>query len=289
MQAKAQRMVRLDKERMLCDMQVNMSNALARSAHSLSLSEKRIVAACIAKTDQLPSMEAVKERGAWLVRLSAADYAETFDISLDSAYEQLQAAAKNLFRRYISATRQTKKGPEVYQCVWVGGVRYHKGEGWIELDWWHEIVPHLFNLAGEFTKYKLRQATALRSVYSWRLFELLQSWGGKGVYQPSLDDFCKAMEVPECYRKNFKSIRTRVIEPAVQELVEKNNMLITWKTLNAGRKVVGLDFTFQPMEAPDEEEPIEAIQPMIAEDQAYRDKLEANGQQRIDAALNEVA
>lgn len=281
-------MVRLDKEQMLCDMQVNMSNALARSAHSLSLSEKRIVAACIAKTDQLPSMEAVKERGAWLVRLSAADYAQTFDISLDSAYEQLQAAAKNLFRRYISATRQTKKGPEIYQCVWVGGVRYHKGEGWIELDWWHEIVPHLFNLAGEFTKYKLRQATALRSVYSWRLFELLQSWSGKGVYQPSLDEFCKAMEVPECYRKNFKSIRTRVIEPAVQELVEKNNMLITWKTLNAGRKVVGLDFTFQPMEAP-EEESIESIRLMIAEDQAYRDKLEANGQQRIDASLDPVA
>ena len=281
-------MVRLDKEQMLCDMQVNMSNALARSAHSLSLSEKRIVAACIAKTDQLPSMEAVKERGAWLVRLSAADYAQTFEISLDSAYEQLQAAAKNLFRRYISATRQTKKGPEIYQCVWVGGVRYHKGEGWIELDWWHEIVPHLFNLAGEFTKYKLRQATALRSVYSWRLFELLQSWSGKGVYQPSLDEFCKAMEGPECYRKNFKSIRTRVIEPAVQELVEKNNMLITWKTLNAGRKVVGLDFTFQPMEAP-EEESIESIRRVIAEDQAYRDKLEANGPQRLDASLEPVA
>ena len=281
-------MLRLDKDRMLCDMQVNMSNALARSAHGLSLSEKRIVAACIAKTDQLPNMEAVKERGAWLVRLSAVDYAETFDISLDSAYEQLQAAAKNLFRRYITATRDTEKGPEVYQCVWVGGVRYHKGEGWIELDWWHEIVPHLFNLAEESTKYKLRQATALRSVYSWRLLELLQSWQGKGRYHPSLDDFCKAMEVPECYRKNFKSIRTRVIEPAVQELVEKNNMLITWKTLNEGRKVVGLDFTFQPAEV-FEEESVESLMPMIAEDQAYRDKLEANGQQRIDAALDPVA
>jgi plasmid replication initiation protein len=288
MQTKAQTMIKLDKEQMLCDLQVNMSNALARSAHNLSLSEKRIVAACIAKTDQLPSLEAVKERGAWLVRLSAADYAETFDVDLDTAYDQLQAASKNLFKRYITATRQTKKGPEIYQCVWVGGVRYHKGEGWIELDWWHEIVPHLFNLAGEFTKYKLRQATALRSAYSWRLFELFQSWRGKGVYQPSLDDFCKAMEVPECYRKNFKSIRTRVIEPAVQELVEKNNMLITWKTLNAGRKVVGLDFTFQSMEVP-EEEPVESIRPMIAEDQAYRDKLEANGQQRIDAVLDKVA
>lgn len=287
MQAKAQHMIRLDKDRMLCDMQVNMSNSLARSAHGLSLSEKRIIAACIAKTDQLPSMEAVRERGAWLVRLSAADYAETFDVDLDTAYDQLQAAAKNLFKRYISAVRDTKNGPEIYHCVWVGAVRYHKGEGWIELSWWHEIVPHLFNLAGEFTQYKLTQATALRSMYSWRLFELLQSWKGTGCYQPTLDDFCKSMEVPESYRKNFKLIRTRVIEPAVQELVEKNNMPITWKTHNAGRKVVGLDFMFKPAEVL-EEEPDESIRPMIAEDQAYRDKLEANGQQRIDAALNEV-
>jgi plasmid replication initiation protein len=107
-------------------------------------------------------------------------------------------------------------------------------------------VPHLFNLRGQFTKYKLRQASALRSVYSWRLFELLQSWQSEGHYTPSLDAFCKAMEVPASYRKNFKEIRTRVIEPAVQELTEKNNMLITWSTQNAGRKVIGLDFEFEP-------------------------------------------
>lgn len=246
MKPKLQHVIKLDNEKVLRDLQVNMSNSLARSAHSLSLSEKRIVAACIAKTDQMPNMDEVQQRGAWLVRLSAADYAATFDISLDSAYEQLQGAAKTLFRRYISTTRKTKKGLEVYHCVWVGGVRYHKGEGWIELDWWHEVVPHLFNLRGKFTKYKLRQASALRSVYSWRLFELLQSWESDGCYQPSLDAFCKAMEVPASYRKNFKEVRTRVIEPAVQELIEKNNMLITWTTQNAGRKVVGLDFKFEP-------------------------------------------
>lgn len=55
-----------------------------------------------------------------------------------------------------------------------------------------------------------------------------------------------AMDVPESYTKNFKEIRRRVIEPAVAELIQKNNMIITWKTQNAGRKVIGLDFKFQP-------------------------------------------
>lgn len=243
---KLQHVHKLDSEQPLAELQVNMSNALTRSAHSLSLAEKRIVAACIAKTDQIPNMTQVRQRGAWLVRLSAADYAEAFDVDLNTAYEQLHGASENLFNRYIRTTRKTRKGIEEYKFRWVGGVKYHKGEGWVELDWWHEVVPHLFGLRGEFTKYKLKQASALRSKHSWRLFELLQSWRDKGRYQPTIEEFCLAMDVPASYLKNFKEVRRRVIEPSVAELIQKNNMLITWSTQNAGRKVIGLDFKFGP-------------------------------------------
>lgn len=241
---KLQHVHKLSQDQQLAEMQVNMSNALTRCAHGLSLAEKRIVAACIAKTDQMPNMTHVRERGAWLVRLSAADYAETFGVDSDTAYDQLQDASEKLFTRYIRTTRQTRKGLVEYKFRWVGGVKYHKGEGWVELDWWHEVVPHLFGLRSEFTSYKLRQASALRSAYSWRLFEVLQSWQGTGRYQPTIEEFCLAMDVPEAYTKDFTDIRRRVIEPAVTELIQKNNMLITWATQKAGRKVIGLDFKF---------------------------------------------
>ena len=243
---KLQHIHKLDPDQQLADLQVNMSNALTRSAHGLTLAEKRIVAACIAKTDQVPNMAQVRQRGAWLVRLSAADYAETFGVDRNTAYEQLKGASENLFSRYIRTMRQGRKGMVEYKFRWVGGVRYHEGEGWVELDWWHEVVPHLFGLRSEFTSYKLKQASALRSAYSWRLFEVLQSWQGTGRYQPSIEDFCLAMDVPDSYKKNFKELRRRVIEPAVVELVQKNNMIVTWTTQNAGRKVIGLDFKFGP-------------------------------------------
>ena len=229
----------------LSEMQVNMSNDLTRSAHGLNLSEKRIIAACIAKTDQMPGLEEVRRRGGWLVKLTAKDYAKTFDVDLNTAYEQLQAGAKSLFQRYIRTTRMTRKGLKVRECHWVGAVEYHEGEGTVELDFWHEIVPHLFGLGVHFTRYKLWQTSALRSTYSWRLFELLQSWLSEGSYETPIDDFCVAMDVPDSYRKNFKEIRTRVIEPAIKELTEKNNMTITWQPRNAGRKVIGLIFKFE--------------------------------------------
>lgn len=243
---KVQHTHKLDIEQPLASLQVNMSNALTRAAHGLSLAEKRLIASCIAKTDQVPNMTQVRQRGAWLVRLSASDYAETFGLDMTTAYEQLRAASENLFKRYIRTTRKTRKGVEEYKFVWVGGVRYHHGEGWVELDWFHEVVPHLFGLRSEFTSYKLKQASALRSSYSWRLFELLQSWQDTGHYQPDIEDFCRAMDVPESCRNDFGRLRKRVIEPAVAELIQKNNMLIRWETQRAGRKVIGLHFKFEP-------------------------------------------
>lgn len=242
---KLQHVHKLDQEQPLAELQVNMSNALTRAAHGLTLAEKRLVAACIAKTDQIPNMAQVRQRGAWLVRLSAADYAETFGVDLDTAYTQLHSASETLFKKHITTTRKTRKGIEKYKFVWVGGVRYHEGEGWVELDWFHEVVPHLFGLRASFTSYKLKQTSALRSKHSWRLFELLQSWQSTGLYQPSIEEFSLAMDVPESYTKNFKEIRRRVIEPAVKELIAKNNMLISWTTQNAGRKVIGLEFRFR--------------------------------------------
>lgn len=222
---------------------VTMSNALIRSAHSLSLAEKRLVAACIAKTDQISAAK-VRMTSSWTVRISARDYAETFDLTPQTAYEQLKAAGDNLFDRYIRTMRPSKRGEEEYKFRWVGAVKYHDAEGWIELSWFPEVVPHLFGLRREFTTYKLKQASALRSIYSWRLFELLQSWRTQGRYTPTIEQFQLAMDVPAGYAKDFKALRIRVIEPAVLELIEKNGMTITWEPQRIGRKTVGIDFKF---------------------------------------------
>lgn len=234
----------LDQDAQLVERNVNMSNALTRAAHGLGLAEKRLIASCIAKNDSVKMAE-IHRKGAWTVRLSAMEYAETFAIGLDAAYEQLQQASKSLFNRYIRTTRSTPKGPEECQFRWVGSVKYHKGEGWVELHWWHEVVPHLFGLRKEFTSYKLKQTAALRSAYSWRLYECLKSWAATGRYSPSIEDFHRAMDAKDSQRSNFKELRKRVIEPAVAELIEKNGLLIEWETVTQGRKVVGLDFKFR--------------------------------------------
>jgi plasmid replication initiation protein len=52
------------------------------------------------------------------------------------------------------------------------------------------------------------------------------------------------MEATEKQRSDFGKIRTKIIEPAVKELQEKDGWLIQWHPIKAGRKVTALKFNF---------------------------------------------
>lgn len=226
---------------------VTMSNALTRAGHGLTLAEKRIVASAVAKLDSrraLPPGEVPR------TRITAAEYAETFQVDLDTAYDQLQDAAKQLYKRSITffepAFRRNGKPlpPTMVQMRWVGSVKYQKGEGWVELAWWPDLLRHLLGLKKQFTTYQLQQASALRSAYSWKLLELLMRFKDSGHAEYAIEDFCASMDATEKQRSDFNNIRRRMIEPAVKELQEKDGWLIQWHPIKAGRKVVGLRFDF---------------------------------------------
>ena len=116
----------------------------------------------------------------------------------------MQTAGKKLVDRHLM---YSPDGQRKNWMNWVGRAEYHDGEGWIELHWWHELLPHLFMLRKQFTTYQLKQAAALRSVYSWRLMERLQQYAdddgaGRAVF--TLDDFCDSLQVPPSCVKHYR-------------------------------------------------------------------------------------
>jgi plasmid replication initiation protein len=226
---------------------VTMSNALTRAGHGLTLSEKRIVAIAASKLD---SRQTLRPGEVPTTKIAAAEYAETFDITLDAAYQQLSAAAKALHKRHITFFEPSFKRngkalkPTRVEMNWVGQVNYQEGEGWVELHWWPALMRHLVGLKKQFTSYQLQQASALRSAHSWRLLELLMRFKSTGWAEYSIEDFCEAMDATEKQRADFAKIRTKIIEPAIKELTEKDGWLIQWLPVKAGRKVKAIRFNF---------------------------------------------
>ncbi|MDD5503244.1 MAG: replication initiation protein [Candidatus Thermoplasmatota archaeon] len=231
------------------ELNVNMSNALVRAAHGLTLAEKRVVSVCIAKTDSVR-----QNKEGYRFKLTADEFAETFDVDTNTAYEQMVFAGDNLMKRIAKKIEKGKSGNIVeHKWNWMSAVIYHHGEGWIELEFSHYMTPHLTLLRQQFTSYKLKQASDLRSIYSWRLFELLMQFKTTGVLHIDIGEFCHAMEAPESAVKDFAQLRKRIIEPAVAELKAKNGMDIEWAAKRqGGRKINALEFVFlkQPRPAP---------------------------------------
>lgn len=241
------------------DRWVTISNAMARARHGLTLSEKRLLFIAIAKLDSRQNVPASPP----VVKITAQEYAETYQVDTRTAYESLKAAAQVLFdKRKITfyepliagarrpGARKPKKQqqkPALTEMRWVGRATYQDGDGWVELAFWHEIVPHLMGLQKQFTTYQLQQTHALRSVYSWRLLEMLTSYAKENVgwMEISIEDFCTAMEATEKQRQNFAAIRRKIIEPAIKELREKDGWKIEWRPVGGGRKVKGLHFDYQ--------------------------------------------
>lgn len=232
-------------EKPLGERQVSMSNQLARAAQGLNLSEKRLISIGLAATDSVPASHlANAAREGWELTVNAKTYAEQFGIAQQTAYEQLQAASEKLFVRYIRFERPGRRGkPETIKFRWVSKVQYMPGDGYVKLSFTPDVAPHLLGLRKQFTTYKLRHAAALDSVYAWRLFELLRSWLSTGLYAPTIEDFADAMEAPASARKDFKVMRTRIIEPAVSSIQAKAGLLIEWSPVRGGsRRVTSLEF-----------------------------------------------
>ena len=215
---------------------VSLSNELVRAAHGLTLTEKRVLMLAVSKLDS-----AAKPTPENLVsKITVLELVSEYGLDSKSAYKQAYDAVEHLMNRYI---RFVHEGIET-RMQWVGQANYKQDEGYIELEFWHKLSPMLFELKNKFTSYQLNRAGVLRSVYSWRLFELLMQFKKTGLLNISIDDFNHAMEAPESLRANFSNLRNRVIEPAVKEIREKDGLAVEWEAIKAGRKVKALKFTF---------------------------------------------
>lgn len=227
---------------------ITMTNALTRASHGLTLAEKRIVMCAVSKLD---SRKPLPPGTVPVTRITAEEYAEAFNLDATTSYEQLRAASKNLYKRSVTFYEPAFKRngqplePTLVNMRWVGQVKYQRGEGWCELHWWPALLPQLTGIKRQFTKYQLEQGSALRSAYSWKLLELLSRFRSTGWAEYTIEDFCTSMEATDKMRENFGKIRTKIIEPAVLELVTKDGWIIEWKAVKAGRKVTRLRFDFK--------------------------------------------
>lgn len=221
------------------------SNRLIEASYRLTLAEQRIV--LLAITEARRTQTGLSEANELEIR--ATDYAETFNIQENQAYEQTKEASQTLFHRYVILRGiDPKTGKEDKLTVrWVSSIRYVDGAGTIYLRFAHDMVPYITRLEKEFTPYRLEKVANMSSPYAIRMYELLAQWGGIGQREIELAWLRKILMVENEYTA-IKDLKKRVIDVAISQINEFSDLSASYTQRKTGRVVTHLIFSFKPKE-----------------------------------------
>lgn len=222
---------------------VYKSNALVEAGYRLSVTEQRIILACIS---QVRRDEKVTDEVFYTV--TAADLAKLSNTAVDAAYSELKAAAVRLKRREVRLTEEPNglgKKKEVMITGWAQTVTYRDGEGCIKLRFNRDILPYLTELQKEFTRYALSDVAKMNSAYAIRLYEVIMQWGTVGKRSVSIEQLRDWLQLEDRYPL-MADLRRWVIEPAIEQINQHTALAVTWKPRKAGRRITHLDLTFNP-------------------------------------------
>jgi plasmid replication initiation protein len=227
----------------LAECKVSKSNYLIRASYRLTLSEQRVILACLAQVDsrkRLQNLNSLELQTEGLT-INALDYAKLFDVDPSTAYRELQQAADRLYERTITV-KKNDKGERVRHRWLQGEARAAAGSGYIRLSFTMQLAEHICQLRGKFTTYQLDQVRHLRLPNSIRFFELMMQWRDTSLVRVKLEELREMLEIKYPL---YAEIKRCILKPAFAEINARTDYEVSWREIRVGRKVDTIEIRFE--------------------------------------------
>jgi plasmid replication initiation protein len=221
------------------------SNRLIEASYRLDLAEQRII---------LMAISVARETGSGItsdtfLEIHALDFVNTFNVDINTAYDQLKSAADTLFNRWIIIQESdpiTGK-PSDLKTRWVSAIRYVNSAGIIRIQFSSCVVPYITRLENNFTSYAILSISKMSSNYAIRLYELLVQWHKVGHREIQITELKCILGVQE--EKSYERLerfKTKVINIAVSQINEFSDITVGYTQRKSGRTVTHLIFNITP-------------------------------------------
>jgi len=212
---------------------VTQDNQLIEAGYTLTLNEKRLLMLGASKID--PRQTPRKDEPLSF-EVSVEEWTSRFPD--DNPWRALKNAAKNMRGRFV--TLHPKAGV-VDELNWFDSVRYFENEGKVRIRFGWSVSLRLAGMIDQFTRIELTSIQQLRSFHSIRLYELVSQFRSTGYRRIDLDDFRIAMDCVNTYPE-MKSLKRRVLLPALADINEKSDIQVICTDIKRGRKITGFEF-----------------------------------------------
>ena len=223
------------------DHNIVKSNALIEAAYQPgSLNKMRLLLAAIS---QIRSTKPLDHRQEFTI--TAGALSELIGTTKSVNYKMLKRAADELMEMIVSVEfypngypgRRIQRKMNV-----VDACNYIKDEGCVKLTFTPSITPYISALTSHFTRYKARYALRMRSSYGIRLYELCMQWVPFGNEREfSVDEIRDLFALGDKY-PTMRSLKARVINPAIRDVNTHTDLHITFGQRKAGRRITHFQF-----------------------------------------------
>lgn len=174
--------------------------------------------------------------------LTAKEFSEAFNVDINTTYRVLKTAGKKLARTAITLER-----PELFVTQEIpicSFAEYNNKEGSLTIEFNEHIMPYLAQVKQKFVLYNLKEIANFGSLYSTRLYELIQEFKDTGYIIKSVAQLREVFAVGKKF-PDYNNFKRKTFAHAVDEINAQYEMNLWFEELKEGRRIVAIRFEFK--------------------------------------------
>lgn len=176
--------------------------------------------------------------------LTAIEFSEIFGTDLSNSYKFLHKACKKLMK--TSITLEKPELSETWEINVCSMAKYNKTEGSITIEFTDRIMPYLAQVRARFVLYNLKEIANFGSLYTTRLYELIQEFKETGWMLKSVKQLREIFAVGNKFTA-YKDFKKYTFAHACKEINDNYDLGLSFEELKEGRKITAIRFSFKPV------------------------------------------
>lgn len=156
-------------------------------------------------------------------------------------YQLVKNALKTITSTVIEIPHSESVNPDFTVYPLFISASYKKGQIFAKIN--PDLKPHFINLSTNFTSISLMKYLGLSTIYSQRLYEILQSYKKLPEVSLQLEKLYFMLNVPQSL-KRYPDFRRFVLERGHKEIIKKTGFNYEWEAIKKGRSIREIRFIF---------------------------------------------
>ena len=175
--------------------------------------------------------------------LTAKEFSTIFNLDIKNTYRILQKAGTKLIKTSVKLEKPDLFSTwEINVCSMV---EYNYKEGSITVKFTDDIMPYLAQVKQRFILYNLKEISNFGSLYTTRLYEIIQEFKDTGYVVKSVEQLRNLFSLNNQY-KLYADFKRKTFAHAVNEINSQYELSLRFEEIKQGKKVVAIKFIFRP-------------------------------------------